>query len=453
MTIEEMRQQRRTLLEKARDICAAAEGAARDLTADERAEVEKAVAEAATLTEQIKARSAAKKAMDEIGELLSQEQAGELNGQHLQEKGRKAVQGLGGQFTGSDGYKGMMKAHANSDGRIPDTAKGIQSDRVHVAGGLKSLVATGVRDDTDGANILVQPQNLGVVPGLPYQAPKLRQIVSNATTNTDRVEYAQQVEIGGAGTTNAAKTVKEATTSGASTTQTANTTTGVITSAPVAGAGVKPESGIAFRKANADVVTVAHWMPVTKRALSDASQIRALIDQFLSRGIDLELDRLILTGNATTPVGEEEFNGILNTTGVQSQAFSTNLPQTIRKAITKATNKGAVVGAVLMSPEEDEALDLMADTTGRYFSQGPFGSGPSTIWGRPRLVVPALTGKSKFILGDFTQCVLWDREDTSITATDSHADFFIRNLVAILAEARVAFGIFNPSMLVIGATA
>lgn len=448
MTIEEMRQQRRTLLEKARDICAAAEGAARDLTPEERTDVEKAVADAATLTEQIKARSAAKKAMDEIGELLSQEQAGELNGQHLQEKGRKAVQGLGGQFTGSDGYKGLMKSHANAEGRIPESAKGIQSDRVRVEGGLKSLVATGVRTDTDGANILVQPQNLGVVPGLPYQAPKLRQIVSNATTNTDRVEYAQQVEIGGAGTTNAAKTVKEATSSAA---PTAPGTAGALV--PAAGGGYKPESGIAFRKANADVVTVAHWMPVTKRALSDASQIRALIDQFLSRGIDLELDRLILTGNATTPVGEEEFNGILNTSGVQSQAFSTNLPQTIRKAITLATNKGAVVGAVLMSPEEDEALDLMQDGNQRYYSQGPFGSGPSTIWGRPRLVVPALTGKSKFILGDFTQCVLWDREDTSITATDSHADFFIRNLVAILAEARVAFGIFNPSMLVIGATA
>lgn len=447
MTIEEMRQQRRTLLEKARDICAAAEGAARDLTAEERTEVEKAIADAAVITEQIKARASAKKAMEEIGELLSQEQAGELNGQHLQDAGRKAVQGIGTQFTGSEGYKGLMKSHAGSDGRIPESAKGIHSDRVQVAGGLKSLVASGGATNTN-ADALVLPQQLGVVPGLPYQAPKLRQIVSNATTNTDRVEYAQQVEIGGAGTTNAAKTVKEATSSAA---PTAPGTAGALV--PVAGGGYKPESGIAFRKASADVVTVAHWMPVTKRALSDASQIRALIDQFLSRGIDLELDRLILTGNATTPVGEEEFNGILNTTGVQTQTFITgSLPDTIRKAITKATNKGAVVGAVLMSPEEDETLDLLKDTTARYFGQGPFGSGPSTIWGRPRLVVPALSGKSKFILGDFTQCVLWDREDTSITATDAHADFFIRNLVAILAEARVAFGIFNPSMLVIGNT-
>lgn len=446
MTIEEMRAERIRLLTKARDIAATVEGAVRDFTPEERTEMEKAVADSAALGEQLKGRVAAKKAVDDIGALLSQEEAGELNGNALQEAGRKAVRSLGGQFTGSDQYKALLQNHMVGD-RIPDTVKGISSGQVKVAGGMKSLVATGVRTDTDGANILVQPQNLGVVPGLPFIAPKLRQLVTNATTNTDRVEYAQQVEFGGAGTTNAAKAVKEATSSAA---PTAPGTAGALV--PVAGGGYKPESGIAFRKANADVITVAHWMPVTKRALSDASQIRSIIDAFLARGIDVELDRLILKGNATTPVGEEEWNGILNTTGVQAQAFSTNLPQTIRKAISLATAKGANVSAVLMAPEEDEALDLMADTTGRYFSQGPFGSGPSTIWGRPRIVVPALSAENKFILGDFSQCVLWDREQTSITATDAHADFFVRNLVAILAEARAAFGIFNPSMLVAGAT-
>ena len=32
-----------------------------------------------------------------------------------------------------------------------------------------------------------------------------------------------------------------------------------------------------------------------------------------------------------------------------------------------------------------------------------------------------------------------------MTATDSHMDFFIRNLVAILAEMRAAFGVIQPS--------
>jgi hypothetical protein len=51
-------------------------------------------------------------------------------------------------------------------------------------------------------------------------------------------------------------------------------------------------------------------------------------------------------------------------------------------------------------------------------------------------------------VGDLRQMVIWDREQAAITATDSHNDFFIRNLVAILAELRAAFGIIRPSALV-----
>ncbi|WP_157533545.1 phage major capsid family protein, partial [Nocardia otitidiscaviarum] len=35
-----------------------------------------------------------------------------------------------------------------------------------------------------------------------------------------------------------------------------------------------------------------------------------------------------------------------------------------------------------------------------------------------------------------------------VTMTDSHADFFIRNMVAILAEERLAFAVTRPSAFV-----
>jgi HK97 family phage major capsid protein len=49
------------------------------------------------------------------------------------------------------------------------------------------------------------------------------------------------------------------------------------------------------------------------------------------------------------------------------------------------------------------------------------------------------------IVADWRKAVLWDREQTTITMTDSHADFFIRNLVAILGEERVAFAVTRPT--------
>jgi hypothetical protein len=48
---------------------------------------------------------------------------------------------------------------------------------------------------------------------------------------------------------------------------------------------------------------------------------------------------------------------------------------------------------------------------------------------------------------------MWDRQQVTISVSDSHADFFIRNLVAVLAEARAAFGVLKPKSFVEIATA
>ena len=64
----------------------------------------------------------------------------------------------------------------------------------------------------------------------------------------------------------------------------------------------------------------------------------------------------------------ENFRGILNVSGVQAQAFATDIPTTVRKAITKVrvTGKSAVTG-ILMNPSDVETVDLMKESgTGRF---------------------------------------------------------------------------------------
>jgi HK97 family phage major capsid protein len=48
-------------------------------------------------------------------------------------------------------------------------------------------------------------------------------------------------------------------------------------------------------------------------------------------------------------------------------------------------------------------------------------------------------------MGDFRKAVVWDREQANIQVSNSHEDFFIRNMVAILAEMRAAFGVIRPT--------
>lgn len=418
-------------LEKARDIAQAAETAARELTDEERKNISDLFQEAQGERAKAQEQAKTKRDLEQVGELLKAEEAGELNEQALNGSKRGGsykgqFKSLGDRFTKSEQYQGLQNRYPNGIPSKSDLSMG----QVQVPGGMKGLLTSSGQTEGD-VSTLVTPDKLGLVP-YPYVAPKLREVITNGTTGSDKIEYAQLVPTSdGAGTVNNAAGVKES-----------PKTTGSV--------GVKPESSMVFRKASAEVITVAHWMPVTRKTLSDAAQIRTMIDSFLNQGLEEEIERLILAGDKDSPKGEEEWDGILNTSGLQEQAFDGDVVRTMRKAISKVTRRNGQVTAVLVSPELDEELDLLKDQTGRYLGAGPWQSGPATIWGRPRVVVPGLSGKEKFILGDLSTCVIWDREQATVTATDSHADFFIRNIVAVLAEMRAGFGILNPSLLVAG---
>lgn len=250
----------------------------------------------------------------------------------------------------------------------------------------------------------------------------LTDLITTGSTGSDTVEFARLNS-----STNAAAPVAQA-----------SGTSGGVTGGDVD--GTKPESALVWEKVTATVKTIAHWLAATKRSLSDAGQLSTLIDQFLRYGVAEEMEDQVLNGSGSG----ENFTGITTTSGVQSQAFATDIPTSVRKGITKVRVTGkSIPTAVLMNPADVETLDLMKDTANRYLGTGPFSAGQRTLWGLP--VVESEAQTSGFAtVGDFRQAVLWDREQTTISVTDSHADFFIRNLVAVLGEARAAFGVIRP---------
>src|SRR5690606_27677144 len=67
----------------------------------------------------------------------------------------------------------------------------------------------------------------------------------------------------------------------------------------------------------------------------------------------------------------------------------------------------------------------------------------NTLWGL-QVVVSEAISENTVLVGDFRQAVLWEREGVHLLVSDQHADFFTRNLLAILAEMRAAFGVLDP---------
>jgi HK97 family phage major capsid protein len=288
----------------------------------------------------------------------------------------------------------------------------IQSPAVDV----KALI-TGTSDTSAGAFVR---RDYDTTVSLPFRELNIRDIITVGQTDSDLVEFVRHVS-----RDNAAAPVAEAT-------------------AASGGSGVKPESDIVFEIVQAAVKTIATWIPATRRALADAGQLRTIIDSELRYMVQEELEDQIIAGSG---VGEN-LTGLLNTTGTQTQAWDTDILTTTRKARTKVKVVGkAVPNAYLLNPYDWETLDLLTDAEDRYYFGGPTVMGNPRLWGLPVVENEAVT-QGVGMVGDFRVATLWDRQSTQIYVTDSHSDFFIRNLIAILAELRAAFGVKRPAALV-----
>lgn len=209
-------------------------------------------------------------------------------------------------------------------------------------------------------------------------------------------------------------------------------------------ATVKPTSGLSTNLATAHAYTYADGYTVTNQMLSDAPALASYLNSQLGYNIRAVIEDKILNGTGTSG---NPF-GIRHTTGVQSQAFDTDMLTTLRKAITKLTRIGSPITGIALSPEDDETFDLLRDAEGRYLGQGPWSSGPGTVWGRPRVVSERIEPGTA-VLGNWNTVSLLDREGLSVMAFNQHKDYAARNLVYVRGELRAAQAIWKPAQLCI----
>lgn len=437
-TLDEIKAQWEDALKSARDIAAKAEQEKREFTGDELAQVKSHLDQATGFKAEYAKRKEQSVDSAEVKSLMAQF-ANELGLE--QTPGVKSApsgfqvptnESLGEAFVKSAAYGDLMGLAQH--GRFGEKQR-VQSDAFGVKSLFKALV-TGTADNSAGAFVQTERQNIFELLGRPTLT--LRDLVSVRQTGSDSVEYVRQLTQ----PTNAA-TVPEATTAAA---PTAPGTAGALVTA--AGGGYKPEGSITFEKVTASVKTIAEWIPATKRSIADAPQLRSLIDQELKADLAQVEELQMLNGDGSG----ENLQGILQTSGIQTQAASATIDgldpllETTLKAKTKARVGGRTVpNGYLLNPIDWERIQL-ARLAKNPANEGTAGAIP-TLHGLP-VVESENIAAGTSLVGDFTRAVLWDREQASVSVTDSHADFFIRNLVAILAEERVAFGVTRPKAFV-----
>lgn len=340
---------------------------------------------------------------------------------------RRAGKSVGALWTASAEYKALLAGVPN--GQFSEKMR-VQSAPMSLPGGMKDLFFSG--DRTQSAGVLMEDDRRGILSPFFQRPLSIRQLVGSGATNSDTIDFIRWSSV-----TNGAAVVPEARSAAAIDGTTVTNAIG----------GLKPQSTFSFSRDSTTVKTIAHWIPITKRALSDTAQMRTYIDSFLRYGLEEELEDQLIAGSGSG----ENFLGLNNTPGIQTQAApgvgQDNL-DVLKKARTKVQIGGrSQPSAYVMNPLDWEKIELMRNDNGDFYGSGPFSLTGQTLWGLPVVSSEAIAAGTAWV-ADWSRAILFDREQASVQATDSHADFFVRNMVAVLAEMRAAFAVLRPSAFV-----
>lgn len=207
--------------------------------------------------------------------------------------------------------------------------------------------------------------------------------------------------------------------------------------AMVAEGASKPESAYGWTMQTVTPKVIAHWVPASRQILDDAPMLRDTIDTELRYGLALKEDAQLLFGDGT---GENLFGLVPNATSYTAP-FAPTAPtmiDTIALALLQTTLADFAPSGIVMHPSDWMRIRLLKDADGNYLLGDPGANLPPVLFGLPVVQTTSMT-VDKFLVGDFQRAAtIYDRWEPTVLVSTEHDDFFTRNLVAILAEERLA---------------
>ena len=218
----------------------------------------------------------------------------------------------------------------------------------------------------------------------------------------------------------------------------------------VAEGQVKPESGYAFAMQTLTPKVIAHWVPAARQILEDAPQLAGIIDTELRYGLALKEDAELLYGSGT---GEHLLGMVTQATPYAAPfapAGGTTMLDQVALAILQTTLADYNPTGIIMHPSDWMRIRLLKDADGKYLLGDPGANVAPLLFGLP-VVATTSMAIDKFLVGDFQQAAtLYDRWTPRVEVSTEHADFFTRNLVAILAEERIGLAVKQALALTYG---
>ncbi|WP_141652296.1 phage major capsid protein [Rhizobium grahamii] len=329
---------------------------------------------------------------------MEQKLARGAGGEH---EGQKTI---GEQFVEGDGFKAFKDAGFSKSARGADL-------------NVKATLTSATTDSAGSVGDAIAPTRIPGVMPLAQRRMTVRDLLSQGRMDGSTLEY-----------------VKE---------------TGFVNNAaPVAEGAAKPSSDIKFDLVTTTAKVIAHWMKASKQVLEDISQLRSIIDQRLLYGLAYVEESQLLNGDGTG----QNLNGIIPQATAYSAPITLTSPTSIdimRLAMLQAALAEYPATGHVMNPIDWAWIETLKDGEGRYIIGNPQGTVTPTLWGLPVVTTQAMT-VDKFLTGAFKMgAQVFDRWDARVEAAYVNDDF-IKNLITMLAEERLALAVYRPEAFIYG---
>lgn len=336
-----------------------------------------------------------------------------LNAQFLELEQKAARRGeqrdeeektIGQQFVESDQFKAFA-GQAMPRGRVDMQTK--------------ATITLATTDANGSAGATVRTGRIAGIVDIPQRRMTVRDLLTPGNMDGSALEYVKET-----GFTNNAATVAEG--------------------------AAKPSSDIKFALVSTTAKVIAHYVKASRQILSDSAQLASLLDQRLRYGLMYNEEQQLLTGDG---IGQNLLGIIPQATAFVAPfdpaGTETNIDN-IRLAMLQAALAEYPATGTVMHPSDWARIELLKDTTGQYLIGNPRGMLAPTLWGLPVVATQAIT-IDKFLVGAFRLgAQVFDRWLARVEVATENEDDFIKNLVTVLAEERLALAVYRPEAFIYG---
>ena len=177
--------------------------------------------------------------------------------------------------------------------------------------------------------------------------------------------------------------------------------------------------------------------------------MRTYIDGRLRYGLAFVEETQLLNGDGTG----QNLNGIVPQATAFAESFvpaGANLFDTLRLAQLQAALAEYPASGHVLNPIDWAKLEMLKDGDGNYIIGQPQGNASPTMWGLPVVATQAMTA-GKFLTGAFMLgAQVFDRWQARVEIATENEDDFVKNLVTMLCEERLALAVYRPEAFIYG---